>query len=363
MTRPLPWILRRAAVLALGEGPRTHAPLASLASAEVLKRETGSAFEGFGEEWVDCNTPEDTDAWLPQPLREPERRVVRLRGAGVFDDDGVIYELRSRRALSECLDYWDTPASRHPALGLPRLKPAQRLNGRTLFLGGLGGQTFYHFLLETVPQLALLRGEIAGADRILVQGYLETVKEAWLRRAGVRTPIVWLNALDHFHCDELVFCTRATRLYEPNPWCVRALRSLVSLPERDAPTRDLHLWADRRRSSARPTAWASDVAERLPAPWQTVDFAQLTPEETLHLCRRCAAFAGVHGAAFANLVFCPPGTRVLEFYPEPNRAWFPTLSRICGHRHRVRVGTQTVDDVIRELRRQAAPVGQPQSAP
>ncbi len=363
MTRALPWMLRRAAVLAMGQGPRTHAPLASFASAEILRQDDGGSFEGYGAEWVDRNKPEDTEAWPRQPLREPARRVVRLRGAGVFDDDGVIYERVSRRAVSECLDYWDRPASRHPALGLPRLRPAQRLSGRSAFIGGLGGQTFYHFLLETLPQLALLRGEVARADRLLVQGYQETAKEAWLRRAGVRSPIVWVNALDHFHCDELVFCTRPTRLYEPNPWCVQALQTLVALPGDAAPSRDLYLWADRSRSPARPTPWAAEVAKHLPSPWQAVDFGQRTPEETLLLCRRCAAFAGLHGAAFANLAFCPPGTRVLELYPEPNRAWYPTLSRICGHHHRVRVGQLAVDDVLAELQRQTVPAGQPQHAP
>ncbi len=341
------WCLRRLAVRLAGQGPRTSAPLARFGSGlRELRHETGGKFSTFAPRRVDAIQPTWTSEWPRAAAAEPDRCAYILSGGGLYDGDGVIYERTTRCAIRESLDFTPTPASRHPAMGRPRLHPPHILPGTSVFVGGLGGRTFYHFLVETLPQIAWLQPEIDRCDRLIVQGYIEPQKEAWLRRAGVRVPIVWLQPLDHLICPELVFCPRLVAHYQPNPWATATLQRLVGARPASVPARSRFIWADRRSSHVRIVPWESDLVARLPAPWNPVDFSALTPQQTIDLCAECTGFAGFHGAAFSNLAFCPPGTRVFEFYPEPKESWYPALSDCVGHRHCVASTSIGLDAIL-----------------
>ncbi len=358
MFAPLNWTLRRLAVRLYGQGPRTSARLEDFGlNLQRLRSEVGASFPAFAPRLIDASTPADTATWALGEAQEPDRSVFRLQGAGLYDDDGVIYERASRRAVWETLDYLRLPPARNPAMGRPRLRSPQNLDGTSVFIGGLGGQTFYHFLIETLPQLSVLAPELSSARRLIVQGYLEPSKEAWLRHTGVRLPITWLQPLDHLLCEELVFCGRVVRHFQPNPWSVAALRTLVGAPARSTGQRRL-IWAERRRSHMRPTRWEGELVAHLPPPWEAVDFSTLSPAAATALCGDCAVFAGLHGAAFANLALCAPGVRVLEYYQEPQESWFPALSAAAGHRHFVAmsaIGPAAIrEQLVAEARRCAA---------
>lgn len=355
----LNWWIRRIAVRTFGHGPRTVAPPGRLgASLRLIRCEPGAAFRTFLPRVVDATTPTEVASWPLADAQDPDRCVYVLRDAGLYDGDGVIYERPTHCALRDTLDYWGVPPERHPAMGRPRISAPQSLAGTSAFIGGLGGRTFFHFLVETLPQLAVLGPDLGSARRLIVQGYLEPTKEAWLRHAGVRLPITWLQPLDHLLCEELIFCPRVARRFQPSPWSVTALQSLVGAPMRSAGSRRRLIWADRRRSHMRFTSWEADLVAQLPSPWEAVEFSTLSPAQTLALCGECAAFAGLHGAAFANLALCPPGVRVHEFYQEPKESWYPALSAATGHEHFVAMAaigpTAIREQLTAEARCQAA---------
>jgi len=298
--------------------------------------ESGADFPSLAVNLVTAAIPSAVDDWPTHASKEPDRALFVMNNAGLYDDDGVVYDLATRKARIETLHYWDTPLHRHPALGLPRLKPSRKLDGLSLFMGGLGGQTFYHFFIDHLPQLALLRAYYPEARRIIVQAYIEEPKVAWLRHAGCTLPIEWLHPLDHLLCERLAFTSRATNLYHATPWSLSRLRELVGcLPAEPAGGPRRFIWADRRSANVRATSWEQDIIAGLPEPWEAVDFGKLTPGEVMTTMAACAGFAGFHGAAFANLALAPANTKVLEVFRAPNYAWYPSLSHLCGHDHRV----------------------------
>lgn len=278
----------------------------------------------------------------------PAGGVYDLANVGIFDDDGLLYDPRTRRAFAETLHYWNLTASRHPGLALPRVLPKRELTGHSVFLCALGGQTFYHFLLDVLPQIELMGEQCRYADRIIVQSHIEPRKKDWLARLGLRLPIEWLKPLAHIHCERLTFCTRLNPLNFPAPRAVQVLRRLTAADERPSKNRSRFIWAARRGTTARPNAWESKLLTELPAPWEVVDFSTLAPDETMETLATCRVFGGLHGAAFANLALAPRGIDVLEVFTQPNEAWFPVLSSYLDNDHRI-LFAESAADVNRKL--------------
>ena len=54
----------------------------------------------------------------------------------------------------------------------------------------------------------------------------------------------------------------------------------------------------------------------------------LTAIAQMDLFRRAEMVVAPHGAALANLIFCPPGTQVLELSPDCE--YRPFFNEICG---------------------------------
>ena len=55
--------------------------------------------------------------------------------------------------------------------------------------------------------------------------------------------------------------------------------------------------------------------------------AGLTPAEQVELFKGCEAIIRLHGVGLSNMVFCPPGARVIELFP-PTRIW-PTFQALA----------------------------------
>jgi capsular polysaccharide biosynthesis protein len=352
--------LRRAVVRFLGEGPRCLAKgEAATLGVEILSSSESGVFENApAVNEVTPDLPVSVSAWPSVPLREPPLQVWRMRGAGIYGGDGVIYDRRTRRALRETTNYWFVDPEDHPVFKLPRAKPVQHFSGRSIFLGGLGGQTFYHFLIEGLPKLGALAEWGKNADRIIVPRYIESTKEAWLRHAGCRLPIVWLDSLSHFIFDELVFCMPVVADCKPGPGLLGKLRKVVGTQHPDSDVvRKRCVWASRVGPHARSVEWEQDLISALPPSWEVVDFGALKPWEAIDLGAQVRAFAGLHGAAFSNLGLWNPGVKVLEIYTRPNLTWYPSISLAAGHQHYVQFADDkgAVPRLIKTLEEFGAP--------
>jgi capsular polysaccharide biosynthesis protein len=331
--------LRRSMVRFFGEGPRCLAKgEAATLGAEMLSSSEPGVFQNAPVvNEVTPDLPASVSAWPCAPLREPPIQVWRMRDAGIYGGDGVIYDRRTRQALRETTNYWFVDPQDHPVFKMPRANKPERFAGRSVFLGGLGGQTFYHFLIEGLPKLGALSAWMQDAERIVVPRYIEATKEAWLRKAGCRLPIVWLDSLSHFVFDELVFCMPVVADCKPGPGLLNELRKVLGIPEASHHgTRERCVWASRLGPHARNVDWEQDLIDALPPSWEVVDFGALKPQEAIDFGARVQAFAGLHGAAFSNLGLWNPGIKVLEIYTRPNLTWYPAISLAAGHHHYVK---------------------------
>lgn len=299
----------------------------------ILQREPGRPFLVHPTRFLAGESrghaSENSSYWT----REPDRIVYSLAEAGLHGAHGYVYDPRTRTFIAETCECWDHPFARNLAFATPGLPAPVRLPGVTLSLATLGGQTFYHFFTESLPKLRVLEPLLASCDRIVLSRYGEAWKRRWLSLWGIEHKAVFVHELSHYVCDQLIFTNRLVRHFEAGPWAVETLRRLPGLNVARSLNRPGKiLWLDRTRDHMRPVAWEKELQAAMP--WaEPVCAAVLTPAQTAEVFGSARAILGFHGAAFANMVFCPPGTTVVEVFVKPNYPWYARLAQSCGHHH------------------------------
>jgi Glycosyltransferase 61 len=256
-----------------------------------------------------------------------EKILYSLSAAGVVGADGIVYCPRTRTAVAESIRTWTVGIEEHPALAAPGLPAPQSLANCSLSLALLSAEGFYHFLIEALPRLWLARAHLPQVRHFLVNGSRGSFQEKWLVRAGLDPArLVWMDGLAHYRCEQLLFTNYLMRDYQPTPWILSALRSLLDAVPPDFPGRR-RLWLSRADAHSRQPAWESALLARL-AGFERVTLSGLAPAEQIALMRDAAVVVGPHGAGLSNLVFCAPGTKVIELFPDANRQ--PIFGRLAN---------------------------------
>jgi len=263
----------------------------------------------------------------------PYRRLLSLTDARVAGADAVVCCPQQRLAVAETVRQWNLPATRHPLLASPRFPSPQILPGLTLSLGTLDGGGFYHFLLESLPRLRLAQPWLGRVDHFLANGAAGGFQELWLARAGVPVgKIIWLNGHSHYACEQILFTNALCHDSQPTPWLIGAIREVLDTPLAVRPG-NRKIWISRTDAGSRHLAWECDLLARLDG-FERVELARLSPLEQMQLMAEAGMVAGPHGAGLSNLIFCAPGTQVVELLPDNrHRPLFARLAAAAGCAH------------------------------
>lgn len=262
---------------------------------------------------------------IPEPLRSrlscalPARGVLRLRGARVWGDEGWVFTADGR-VVPEVGAFGDAqrwmPSVHLPwLLGRPR-----RLRGRTLsLLSDWAACNYFHVMLEVLPRVEMVRA--AGwswqdFDHILLPAFRAPTVDRLFGRLEIPADKVlrveW-GQFNYFQTEELV-CTRfpgGRRTVTPQQTAfVRHLGAVAPAAAKEAGAHGRRIFVCRRTDSRRLHNEAELQARLEARGFVTVDPGAMACAETVFHAADCVV--GLHGAALTNLVFCQPGTRVLE---------------------------------------------------
>jgi capsular polysaccharide biosynthesis protein len=277
----------------------------------------------------------------PVLARERHKYVIMARAAEgvIFDEDGVcsesgyLYMLRSDTAPPglRC-----DPKRR--LMERQALQLAPRLNGAYAVFtpGTLANYT--HWLIEGLLALHIIQPYLPQATRLLLPATLRDYGASYrgirnhhetlaalgfgeLPAIEVSAPYCWVEEviwLDHAHIPNLPAAH------------VREFRARA-LAGRAPPARaDLRIYLDRRggRRIANPVGLEGFLAEHGFVTWHAED---LSFDEQIDLFRQAAWVIAPHGAGLGNLLFCPPGTRVIDIMPDIHfQPYFSYLANKLG---------------------------------
>ncbi len=118
-------------------------------------------------------------------------------------------------------------------------------------------------------------------------------------------------------------------LFYPSPADVQRIRNRLAPPTGKQPTRKIYL----SRAKTRRLLCESEIRPLLEK--HGIEFIEDVPrtvEAQIALFREASLIIGPHGAGFANMIWAPPGAKVVEFFhPHYYPPYFYYLAQVLGH--------------------------------
>jgi hypothetical protein len=272
-----------------------------------------------------CNDPQvfaqDTEVvW-------PESGVAVLPDARILDEHAWVVG----RGDTFIGDFCYLGNSRQSRVNhIVKLHPPRHVPGCTLNLCSANAVTnFFHYVIDAVSRYELVRR--AGFtwddfDQIVLPRFRTPMTAEIDAAIGLpESKVLRMGRREQIVCETLVQPSFPGPIACTPPWVVNFYRGLF--PPADTTSRHRKLYFPRRGN--RHPAKADEIDARMSA----MGFEIIDPVATPDLRTRMAEathIVAVHGACLTNLVFCAPGTRVLEIMPSEiskyyNRAFYRVL--------------------------------------
>jgi hypothetical protein len=251
----------------------------------------------------------------------PDRDGVLVEASSLWDNDEATAMVESAKAL---------------AVGLVEL------DGVTMkVFASSGGPNYAHSLLQSVPHLDLLRrGYGLEADRFLLAPQASMIEAVTILGIPAdRLSFVPFIGAPAYRCQMLRTATSHGDHEFGAAWVADFLNELF-LP--DPPLTDSRRLYIRRGVTRRKVLNEDDVIELLePAGFEPLTMDGRSVREQAALFASADVVVATHGAALANLVFCRPGTVVIELMGTNTASTlFAKLSWRRGLDYHVIMGTE-----------------------
>ena len=328
-----------------GHGPRRIAPSAD----EVRRR-------GEGYVWT---VREQETLSHPVPLGLPERHPTLCAQTVEVVPRVALAALPGGRSLGpyrailtaagtfvdELSPYFGTTRPEHHPVFLSPLPPAPtHVPGRVGVLAARGDVTYYHFLIDVLPRLAILEAcssEVAP-DYLYVPTSLPFQREllALLGIGGER--IIDSDTVPHLEADMLVVPGLPDTHLRTPPWTIAFLRErLLADAAPSQPTRRIYITRGRQRGSRIVENEPELIALLVARGFTVVDPGALSVADQITLFAEAECIVAPHGGALTNLAFAGPGASVIElFAPDYVQGCYWKLSDcVPGLTYRYLVGT------------------------
>ena len=212
---------------------------------------------------------------------------------------------------------WGRKAEENWAFRRLLLPKPQPVSGRTLVLASTGGDTYFHWMTDVLPRLGLARRggyDPESYDWVLVNGLTHPFQKETLKHLGISE-----NCCLSFHKTELAYEMEEALLPSlpgvPGvvpPETVDFLRN--TFPAGKNP-RARKIFIGRGEAKHRPLIHEREIwAQLQKRGYESVDCGKMSVQEQANIFGSAEVVVGAHGAALSNLVFCRPGTQVVELF-------------------------------------------------
>lgn len=260
-----------------------------------------------------------------------EARIWGLGFGAVIDRDDALHH-----DLSPA--WTDYSGERHEVLQRLRLPALQIMRGTAVMLGTPFCANFHHWLLDTLPRFGLLQEAGWPPEAIDHVVLPPDTQQRWhseaLKMLGIEPRQVRrLGAADHVQFDRVVAPSysepgREPERYDYTPEGLRFVRDLVATRAAGAAGCGPRVVVSREKAAARRLSNGDAIHAEL----ERNGFRKVLLEE-MSMAEQAACFGAAEvvvfptGGNLANLVFCQPGTRVIELF---SPAYLPTFSHVLA---------------------------------
>jgi hypothetical protein len=266
----------------------------------------------------------------------PGGRVLGPHRAVIDSDDGMIEELSM---------YWGTSSWReHPVFWHPFVEAPQEVAGSLGMLATRGDHSYYHFLLDVLPRLAIMDTPgVPAPERWYVPRQRGFQREI-LELAGFRpdAPVIDSDLVPHVRAEALLVPGRPDTELRTPPWAIDYIRQRLRPPDLErVPGRRIYVTRGRERHN-RTVANEEDLVGLLAERGFTVvDPGTMPVADQIRTFAEAESIVAPHGAALTNLAFASPGASVIELFPPDyvQLCYWKLADCVSGLSYRYLVGT------------------------
>jgi capsular polysaccharide biosynthesis protein len=246
--------------------------------------------------------------------------------------------------------------SRHDAFSRFKLPPLERVSGRLAAINTYGHDNFHHWLLDSLPGFGLLREagvDFGSVDAFLLQTRMKAFHVESLERLGIpKAKVISVSHSRHLHPDRLIVPTfsepgRQPDLYDYSPQGIELVRALFLDRRTPSPVNAAKIVISREKTTTRRLLDGERIHDRLRREgFVKVCLEDFTVAQQAAVFRQARTVIMPTGGGLANVVFCEPGTRLIEVF---SPAYLPTfclpLTQALGVDYVALVGDSTAGNL------------------
>ncbi|MBV8887397.1 MAG: DUF563 domain-containing protein [Chroococcidiopsidaceae cyanobacterium CP_BM_RX_35] len=217
----------------------------------------------------------------------------------------------------------DKHPSRHAIFSLEKLPPVQHVDGTVAVLSGLLNNVYFHWMFDVLPRIELLRCsriDLASIDQFIVNNSSFPFHKETLDTLGIPES-KRLESHNHTHI-------KATKLVVPSfpgtiawipKWACDFLRTeFLNKRVNEKAEKIERIYISRRKATNRRIVNEDEVTNFLSKfGFEAISLESMSVAEQAFLIANAKVVLAPHGSGLTNIVFCEPGTKVIEIF-SPN---------------------------------------------
>ncbi|MBW4464192.1 MAG: DUF563 domain-containing protein [Pegethrix bostrychoides GSE-TBD4-15B] len=255
----------------------------------------------------------------------------------------------------------------------------EKIAGRVAVLSNLSGNTYFHWMVDVLPRVELLRQhlDLKQIDWFLVNSIQHPFQVETLKMLGI--PLDRVIASDqhpYIQATELIAPSFAGHFGWLEPWALAFLRAEFLTPVLENlsnssvdPITDLaacsqpsifrngsqqfpeRIYITRSDANHRRVLNEAEVLQQLqPQGFVAVELESLSFQAQVALFAHAQIIITPHGSGLTNLIFCCPNTVVIELVsPNYVRHYYWVISRLLSLKHYFLMGESLPCSMLREL--------------
>lgn len=204
-----------------------------------------------------------------------------------------------------------------------KLPPIRVLSGNAVVLTMAKGEIYFHWILDLLPKFKLLslgNIDLSQIDYFIVNSIQSAFQKETLHCIGIpEDKVIESTAYPHIKADRLIVPSLPSLSGNPTKWVCEFLREQFLSNNSSYDRTVERLYISRKNARYRKVLNEDRVREFLleKLGFEIVALETLKVREQAALFNRTKVIISPHGAGLTNLVFCSPGTTVIEIF-SPN---------------------------------------------
>ncbi|MGB3532296.1 MAG: tetratricopeptide repeat protein [Microcoleaceae cyanobacterium] len=191
-----------------------------------------------------------------------------------------------------------------------------QLEGNVAFLSVQFGLVYYHWMLDLLPRIALLKQQrlYKNIDYFVVNRYQTAYEKSTLDIIGIpQDKIIESVQFPHIKASNLIIPSPIQTSLTPQPWTIQYLRQYFisdfsyNLPDSS------RIYISRIQAKKRNIHNEETIINLLKTyGFEILDFECISIDKQVKIMANAEVVIAPHGSGLTNLVFCQPGTKVIE---------------------------------------------------